>query len=113
MNVGGDRRISMDPDFHQRIMDSVSADAYHDRFVEAHLEDAAEDLKELRELRRIADAAQKQAELAEKQAKAAQAEAENAKKDSIEAQKDSRTANLIAFVSMLIALVSLVKQFIG
>ena len=113
MNVDGNQIQNTVFDFHQQIADSLSAGAYHDRFVEAHLEDAAEDLKELRELRRIADAAQKQAELAEKQAKAAQAEAENAKKDSIEAQKDSRTANLIAFVSMLIALVSLVKQFIG
>lgn len=87
MNVGGNRRIGIDTDFHQRLMDSISADAYHDRFVEAQLEEAAEDLKELRELRRIADAAQKQAELAENQAKAAQAEAENAKRDSIEAKK--------------------------
>lgn len=100
----------------QRAAGLADASSGHDRLVEEQLNDLTENseyLKELVELRRIADAAQKQAELAEKQAKAAQAEAENAKKDSIEAKKDSRTANLIAFVSMLIALVSLVKQFIG
>lgn len=96
MNVGGNRRIRLDPDLHQRIMDSVSADAYHDRFVEAHLEDAAEDLKELRELRRIADAAQKQAELA-------QAEAADSK-------KEARFSKIMSVLSLIIAVASFIGQ---
>lgn len=105
MNFGVNRSQRAASDLHQQVADSLSAGAYHDRFMEAKLEDAAEALKELRELRRIADAAQLQAELAKKAA-------ESAEEDAKEAKRSARVSNLIAFGSMLIALVALLKDFL-
>lgn len=93
-------------DLHQQVADSLSAGTYHDRFMETQLEDAAEALKELRELRRIADAAQKQAELAEKQAEAAKVEAANAQKEAKAAKHQGTIANVVAVISVIIAVVS-------
>lgn len=102
-NINRGQKISLD--LHQQIFDSLSAEAYHDRFVEAQLEDATEALKELRELRRIADAAQLQANLAKKSA-------ESAEEDAKEARRVARISNLIAFGSMLIALAALLKDLL-
>lgn len=97
MNVDGNRIQSTVLDFHQQIADSLSAGDCHDRFVEAQLEEAAEDLKELKELRRIADAAQKQAELA--QAEAA------------DSRKEARFSKIMAALSLAIAVASFIVQF--
>ena len=106
MNFHGTRAQRTASDLHQQIADSLSAGAYHDRFVEAQLEDTAESLKELQELRRIADAAQKQAELAEEQAKAAQAEAVKAQKEAKSARHQGTIANVVAVISVIIAAAS-------
>ena len=105
MNFNENRSQRAVSDLHQQVADSLSAGAYHDRFMEAKSEETAESLKELQELRRIADAAQLQAELAKKAAESAEADAR-------EAKRSARVTNLIAFGSMLIALAALLKDFL-
>lgn len=93
----------------QQMADRLTAGFEQQRLAESEFEDMVENseyLKELVELHRIADAAQKQAELAEKQAKAAQAEAENAQKEAKAARRQGTIANVTAVVSAIIAAAS-------
>lgn len=81
----------------QRIADLASASSGHDRLVEEQLNDLTENseyLKELVELRRIADAAETRAKLAEQKAE--------------DAEKQTKSSNRIAVFSLVISFVSAV-----
>ena len=92
----------------QQTADRLTAGFERQRLAEGQLEDMAEYvkyLKELAELRRIADAA-------EAQAKAAKEDSERAKKESEEAKKDAKFSKCISIVSIGITIFFSAAQII-
>lgn len=73
----------------------------------------SEYLKELAELRRIADAAEAQAKAAKEEADRAKKESEEAKEEAKAARRRADISNLIAFGSFVAAVIALIQNFVS
>ena len=100
----------------QQTADRLTASFERQRLAEGQLEDMAEYvkyLKELAELRRIADAAEAQAKAAKEDSERAKKESEEAKEEAKAARRRADISNMIAFGSFVVAVIALIQNLVG